>query len=462
MRSLKSRLLAYHLLTALALAAIASTMAVFVLVQILGQSLNQTLAGAARGLPDMVGYYVARDGSLERAAPSIVAHLASEGVVAVVIPHNRFPTAQPFLRPPRFPPPLFSPGLVLAGAHPIRVSVKGGELILGINPQRVAWANEYIPALVACIFLAIVGTGLVVGSSTARRALEPLARTTAALTRLGNSDFHVESVRTNDPSELGELARAYNRAVEAVRKAFAERARTESEMQQFVADAGHQLRTPLTVIMGHLSALSLCASDTRTEAAIDNMLTESRRMRDLIEDLIVLARLEESDESPEPVDLRALLLEFVRTPPFKGNQSIRLGTLHEGIVEARFSDIRSALTALMDNAEKYAPNSPLEIDLYRIDSSLRLRVMDRGPGMSEADLDRAFDRFYRGGAGANVPGSGLGLAIIRRIVERSGGSIDLHNRTGGGLECVLSFPASDARPEAGALATGVPHLVQPA
>ena len=439
MRSLRSRLLAYHLLTALALDGIASTMAVVVLAQILGQSLNQTLAGAARGLPYIVGYYVARDGSLERAAPSIVAHLASEGVVAVVIPHDRFPAAQPFLRPPHFPPPLFSPGLLLAGTHPIRVSVKGGDILLGIDPQRVAWANAYIPALVACIFFAIVGTGLAVGSSTSRRALEPLARTTAALTRLGDSDFHVESVRTNDPSELGELARAYNRAVEAVRKAFAERARTEAEMQQFVADAGHQLRTPLTVIMGHLSALSLHAPDTRSEAAIDNMLTESRRMRDLIEDLIVLARLEESDDSSEPVDVRALLLEFARIHPF-----IRLGTLHQGIVEARFSDIHSALTALLDNAEKYAPNSPLEIDLYQLDSTLRLRIMDRGPGMSERDLDRAFDRFYRGGAGANVPGSGLGLAIIRRIVERSGGSIDLHNRVGGGLECILSFPASDA------------------
>lgn len=161
-------------------------------------------------------------------------------------------------------------------------------MLLHVDPRCIAWANKYAGVLIVCIFTVVGGTGFVMGSSTAKRTSEPLARTMSALDRLGEGDFQVEAVRTRDPSDLGKLVGAYNRAVTTVRKAFAERERAESEMQQFVADAGHQLRTPLTVIMGHLSALSLQAADRRTEAALDNMLTESRRMRGLIEDLIAL------------------------------------------------------------------------------------------------------------------------------------------------------------------------------
>jgi two-component system, OmpR family, sensor kinase len=201
------------------------------------------------------------------------------------------------------------------------------------------------------------------------------------------------------------------------------------------------------VIMGHLSALSLRASDPRTEAALENMLTESRRMRDLIEDLIVLARLEESNGATDRIDLRAAVLEFAGARSTSGDPKIQLGALDGGNVKVSTSEIHGALTSLADNAAKYAPNSPVEIDLRSIDSTLQLRIMDRGPGMSEGDLDRALDRFYRGQAAANASGSGLGLAIIRRIMERAGGSIDIRNRTGGGLECTLTFPATASTDE---------------
>lgn len=411
-------------------------MAVFVLTQILSRNMNQTLADAARGLPDVVAYYTARDGSLDRASPAIVAHLATEGVRGLVMPRGRFAL---FPGAARFPPLLPPPSLFLAAGHRIRVEVPGAIVLLTIDPQRFAWADAYFPTLVGGIFLIVVGAGTAVGLSTVRRVLEPLARTTAALTRLGEGDFQVEAVRTQDPSELGQLARAYNKAVAAVRAAFHERERAEAEMQQFVADAGHQLRTPLTVIMGHLSAWTLPQSDRRTEAALDNMLTESRRMRGLIEDLILLTRLEEARETPESIDLRSLLVEFVGRQRVENGPEIRLGQLDEGFVRARGSDIHNALTALIDNAKKYAPGSPIDIDLRQIGSTLQLRVMDRGPGMTTEDLAHALDRFYRGQAGATAPGSGLGLAIIRRIMHRSGGSIVVQNRSLGGLECTLYF-----------------------
>jgi signal transduction histidine kinase len=441
MRSLRSQILTYHLLAALVIASLASAAAVFALVQILGRNLNQTLNEASSAVPGVVAYFTARRGSLERAAPSIVSHLAGEGVQAIVVPHNHFPLPPPFGRPPHGPPLFPTPSMLLAGTLHVEVNVPGGIVLLGIDPRRVAWANAYVPLLASCIYGIVVCAGLAVGLSTAQRALEPLARTTSALTRLGDGDFEVEPVRTQDPSELGKLAKSYNRAVDTVRTAFAERARAEAEMQQFVADAGHQLRTPLTVIMGHLSALSLQQTDPRTDAALDNMLIESRRMRNLIEDLILLTRLdEEPADQQDFVDLCALVSEFASAQSGDSESFIRLGRLDEASIEARLADMHSALAALVDNASKYAPASPIEVDLRRVGSTVELRVMDRGPGMSPQDLEHAADRFYRGQASANAPGSGLGLAIIRRIVQRAGGSLSLQNRLGGGLECRLTFP----------------------
>ena len=265
---------------------------------------------------------------------------------------------------------------------PQRVAVRGGMVILNVDRARYRMQVASFGLAALGIFVFIIATALFVALSTARHVLEPLIRTTEALERFGDGHFTPEPVRTDDRSELGNLARAYNRAVAEITRAFEERLETEAEMRQFVADAGHQLRTPLTVIMGHLSALSFRPNDPRSTAAFDNMLQESRRMRELIEDLIVLAKLEERDDAGETTDVadvaRRLVDGYALNPK---TRRVRLVAVEDATIAGRESEMYGALDALIDNALKYGGHTNVEVSVFHKSGDAVVTVADRGPGL---------------------------------------------------------------------------------
>jgi signal transduction histidine kinase len=276
----------------------------------------------------------------------------------------------------------------------------------------------------------------------AARTLEPLLRTTRALERFGQGDFSPQPVTTRQQTEIGDLARAYNAAVAQITEAFDERSAAMDEMRQFVADAGHQLRTPLTVLMGHVSALH--PKTPRETTVFGNMLAQCRRMKAIIDDLIVLARLEHGEPALYSVDLARIAAQVASTFHDGGYERVTLRI--EGAAPARVNpgEVSEALSALLENALKYAADGPVDV-VARCDAGQsELYVEDRGPGMTPDDMAHAFDRFYRGDASIGTEGTGLGLAIARRGAERSNGTIRLSN-TGSGLRVTLAFPSvSDA------------------
>jgi two-component system OmpR family sensor kinase len=213
-------------------------------------------------------------------------------------------------------------------------------------------------------------------------------------------------------------------------------------MRQFVADAGHQLRTPLTVIMGHLSGLS--AKERLGDASIvRRMLEESRRMKTLIDDLILLAKLEHPQtEKTSLVDANELVERVAIS--FSGFDERRISVFFSdepAQVLVCDSEMLGSVTALVDNALKYSQRSPVSISVLANRESVTIQVEDDGPGLSENDRAHIFDRFYRGETSAGIVGTGLGLAIVRRATERAGGSTTVENRTGGGLRCRIILPA---------------------
>ena len=280
-------------------------------------------------------------------------------------------------------------------------------------------------------------------SIVSRRTLEPLLHTTRALELFASGDFTPHAVTTRQRTEIGDLARAYNAAVEQITDAFAERTAAMEEMRQFVADAGHQLRTPLTVLMGHVSAL--VPKTPRETTIFANMLAQSRRMKAIIDDLIVLARLEHGDRAAYSIDMRELAKDVVTNFRDGGFDRVQLHANGEAYAKINPSELLDALTALVENALKYAPAGPVTVTVAREGEQTSLAVEDSGPGMSEEDIEHAFDRFYRGEASHGVDGTGLGLSIVRRGVERSDGTVTLAN-TGHGLRVVLAFATSE--PEA--------------
>jgi signal transduction histidine kinase len=474
--SFRSRIVLWHVVIAAGAGVVVALLAAWLFFAGISWSARQSLSNAARVVPELVNLYEARDGSLARAAPAIAEHFHKAGIVAFIATGNPISGYRPLVGPfgpsndfgarrgPRLgegPPPPRGRLIdaLFMNVPPQRVAVRGGLVILNVDRNRYRMEVASFGLAALGIFVFIIVTALFVALATARQVLEPLIRTTEALERFGDGHFTPEPVRTDDRSELGNLARAYNRAVAEITRAFEERLETEAEMRQFVADAGHQLRTPLTVIMGHLSAFSFRPNDPRSIAAFDNMLQESRRMRELIEDLIVLAKLEERDDAGETTDVadvvRRLVDGYALNPK---TRRVRLVAVEEATVAARDGEIYGALDALIDNALKYGAHTNVEVSVFRKGAGAVVTIADRGPGLPEGDLEHAFDRFYRGATGEGIEGSGLGLSIVARVVRRAGGAISLRNRAKGGLAAEVRFPLIDANAKSSENPKTVPSL----
>jgi len=328
------------------------------------------------------------------------------------------------------------------GPSPQIQSIPFGTMRVDIVPDMsyvASTGREWSIGVFVVVLITLIPAWFV-ASIVARRTLEPLLHTTRALELFASGDFTPHPVTTRQRTEIGDLARAYNAAVEQITDAFAERSAAMEEMRQFVADAGHQLRTPLTVLMGHVSAL--VPKTPRETTIFANMLAQSRRMKAIIDDLIILARLEHGERSAQTVDVRDLATSVVGTFRDGGYDRVELHANGPAYAHINETELLDALTALVENALKYAPAGPVTVTVAREGARTSLSVEDSGPGMSEEDIEHAFDRFYRGDASHGTEGTGLGLSIVRRGVERSDGTVNLVN-TGSGLRVELSFSASD-------------------
>jgi signal transduction histidine kinase len=189
------------------------------------------------------------------------------------------------------------------------------------------------------------------------------------------------------------------------------------------------LRTPLTIVLGYIDLLKRRApQDERSRRIFDTIAIESSRMRTLIDNLVLLARLEGDDRRPvEPFTLTPLLEDDIvatRRGLVPG-VGIELDLAVDATIIGDRSDIYEAIANVVDNAIKYAPGSPIRIVVERDRGGVAIDISDRGPGIAPDDRELIFDRFYRGSRRVDVEGSGLGLAIAKRAIERAGGTLAL-------------------------------------
>ncbi len=481
MKSLRLRLVTWYVTVGAIIVVCAGILSSIAVIEAASYEARQSLADAARQVPALVAAYRAKHKDLDGVDEFLRARFASQGVVAHVLTQPRFfqltlpppgapkdqgpkflqkgevgffarggpgpgpvttvtapiPFAgKPIARMERARAPLFV-GLLAMAIKPVTASFPDGNAILFVDPARFEGVFGFVGIFVLILAAVILPAAWRIAVTVAENTLEPLVRTTKALNRFGSGDFTPEVVNTRDRSELGELADAYNRAVDQITRAFDERSKTEAEMRQFVADAGHQLRTPLTVIMGYLSGMAQRAETTKQAVTYNTMLTQARRMKWLIDDLITLARLEhlsEPEHAPQYTDLNVICARLPLNFNEDDQQRIRIrSATSSAIVNANEPDLSGALCALVDNALNYAPGSDVDVTLVQDNAHWVVSVADRGPGMTGEDLRGAFDRFYRGAASEGVEGTGLGLPIVRKSIERMGGTILLCNRVGGGL-----------------------------
>ncbi|MGZ4183263.1 MAG: sensor histidine kinase [Solirubrobacteraceae bacterium] len=258
-------------------------------------------------------------------------------------------------------------------------------------------------------------------------------------------------VPANSRTEVGRLGLSLNEMLIQIEQAFADRRESEDRLRQFLADASHELRTPLASIRGYAEAFRLgaAAEPATLERAMARIEAEAARMGVLVEDLLLLASLDELPERRRaPVDLCELAehaADDARAVAPK--RRIRLTTDGPVQVIADADQLRQLLANLTRNALIHTPaDSPIELGVRRERDRAVLEVRDHGPGLPGDAGDHLFERFWRaeGGRRRGRGGSGLGLAIVKAIVQAHHGQVHARNAANGGAIFTVRLPLADA------------------
>ena len=320
--------------------------------------------------------------------------------------------------------------------------------IISFGPDPAIFQNAVL-IIIGSVLLAALAVGLLaffIGRYITEQAIQPLVDVTEALQRFAARDFRSQAITLARKSDFDVLAHAYNAASEQVSAAFAEREAAEAQMRQFVADAGHELRTPLTIVLGYIDLLRRRVSDAdeRSKFIFSSIASEGRRMRTLVDNLVLLAKLEGDDTRLfEPFDVRELVAEIVDVRRGLA-PSVRFD-IETSVVATAIADrgeVYEALANIIDNAIKYAPGSPIRVESsVRHEGVVEISVADEGPGIPPEDREAIFERFFRGASRGEIEGSGLGLAIAKRAIERAGGTLRLDSSVTRGTRFVIALRA---------------------
>lgn len=247
-----------------------------------------------------------------------------------------------------------------------------------------------------------------------------------------------------DPySEVGRLGQAINTMLERIERSFNAQRESEERVRTFAADASHELRTPLTTILGYAELYRQGGlNDAALPGAMRRIETEAGRMSRLVAELLELARLDRSGSLRfDRIDLAEVLREVADDArALRPDSAVSLEVPDHLECEADEGRIRQILANLLSNVTEHTPEgTPVTLRLRTEDGNAVLEVADGGPGMSDEDLQRAIDRFYRG-TRAPGGGSGLGLAIVDAIAVAHGGDVGLESTPGAGTVVTVRIP----------------------
>ncbi|MFI8528347.1 sensor histidine kinase [Promicromonospora sukumoe] len=316
--------------------------------------------------------------------------------------------------------------------------------------------------------LILSGLGIVLlGGLTAwvlvERSLRSLRSVEHTAAQIAAGDLTQRVPEAPAGTEMGSLAASLNTMLTQIERAFAAQEASEVRMRQFVSDASHELRTPVATIRGYGELYRMGALDT-TDKVDDTMFRiedAARRMGTLVNDLLVLARLDEGRPvAREDVDLAALARDSAQDlHALDPTREVTVVPLGDGgaeapgklVVEGDGDRLRQVLTNLIGNVARHTPaGTPAEIALGvpddpASDGAAVLEVRDHGPGLTEEQGRRIFERFYRADSSRTREsggGSGLGMAIVAAIVGTHGGHVEVAQTPGGGLTVRLTLPLS--------------------
>jgi signal transduction histidine kinase len=333
---------------------------------------------------------------------------------------------------------------ILATASPvIRNRVTVGAARITQSVASVHSAISRVELGLGLIGIVVLALGLLVGSVIARQIASPLGRLERVASLVAHGDLEarapVEGFR-----EQRSLSVSFNVMTDRIRRLL-------DSQRAFVADASHQLRTPLTALRLRLGEATAAGVSTGARREIEAGVGEVERLAGILEELLVLSRAGERERPGDRLELEPLVSDaLARWRPAAGEHEIALeGPLPSPLPAAGNgavavwcgrADAERILDALLENAIAYSPSGS------RVAVGVRegaVEIRDNGPGLTDEDLESIFGRFHRGSAGrAGVPGSGLGLSIARELARGWGGEVTLANNEDGGALATVTLPGA--------------------
>jgi two-component system OmpR family sensor kinase len=266
---------------------------------------------------------------------------------------------------------------------------------------------------------------------------------------IASGNLSARMPETSPNTEVGRLVSSLNSMLTRIEEAFAARAKSEDRLRRFVADASHELRTPLTAIRGfsELYRQGAVKGDADTKDLVARIEGESKRMSSLVEDLLMLAHLDQSRKMrTEAVDIVKVVADATASAQVSGpNHPITLIAPNSELFmlgdEVR---IHQVIANLLANARSHtADGTPIAVMITSTDAEVSISVADQGPGMSEVDQKRILERFYRADssrARSGEDGTGLGLSIVDAVMRAHGGHVSVESELGKGSKFTLTFP----------------------
>jgi two-component system, OmpR family, sensor kinase len=321
------------------------------------------------------------------------------------------------------------------------------RLVMAIPLADVDSTLNRLTALELLIGLAVAAVVALLAYVIVRREFQPLERMEMTADAIAAGDLS-RRVEDDDPAtEVGRLGAALNSMLGQIEQAFAERQASEDRLRRFVADASHELKTPLTSVRGFAELFRRGAAGRPEDLALAMRRIESEalRMGVLVDDLLDLARLDQGRPfEHEQVDLGRLLSELVDDHQLlHPDHPISLHTNGAVSVPGDELRLRQAVSNLLSNARLHTPaGTAVEVRLRTADGRALIEVADQGPGIPAAEAGRVFERFFRAdpSRARASGGTGLGLSIVAAIVEAHGGTVEVESEAGQGATFRIALP----------------------
>lgn len=321
-----------------------------------------------------------------------------------------------------------------------------------IGALRVTYPTSFVDTrirrtwlVLAAVGAVVLGVVFLVSLRLARLVTKPLDELERAAAELGQGDLEARAPVPDSPPEIRLLAESFNQTAARLQELV-------MSQQAFVADASHQLRTPLAALRLRLENLEgdLVDASGTTHEDVGSALAEVARLSRLVDGLLELARAERDVAAPVPIDLVVVVDGRVDAwSALAAERDVALvADVGDGlVVSSAPGRLEQVLDNLLANALEVAPSgSAVSVTGHRVDDGIELAVFDAGLGMSAEQRARAFDRFWRPSGADRDGGSGLGLAIVKRLVTADRGSVELDEPPEGGLAVRVVLQPASVRP----------------